>query len=104
MVSAKTKGVYRIIPPSIFGIASIDIIILEEIRKMIPIQTEAMTPVSSELNMFPIIIPARIKNELIIKIEGKVKLNGMAMFELKNNFVIARSMVAWISTIIKAVT
>ena len=79
--------------PRAFGIASIDMIILEEIKKIIPIQTDAITPVSSELNMWPIIIPVRMKNELVSRIDVNVKIKGRAIPELKNIFVIPKSIV-----------
>ena len=102
-VSARTNGVNWIMLPNAFGIASMDIIMLDEIKKIIPIHTEAITPVSSELNVWPITIPVSMKNELVNKIEVKVKLNGRAIPELKNNFVIPRSIVVWIKIMIKAV-
>ena len=76
VVSARTNGVYWIILPSALGIASTDIIMLEDIRKIIPVQTEAITPVSSELKICPMIIPAKIKKELISVINKNVKING----------------------------
>ena len=84
-VSDKTKGVYCIIFPISFGIASIDIIMLEDIRKRMPAQTDAMTPVSSELKIWPMIAPIIIKKELIIIVDKAVKYRGSIIFELKNN-------------------
>ena len=71
-VSPTTKGLYFIIDAIFSGIASIERIMLDDIKKAMLKDIEAIIAVSSELNIWPISMPSKIKKDIIRK-----RINGV---------------------------